>query len=44
VEHNSSFLVQGRDQVATTATAIQQCQASGASDCSIKENICSSAS
>jgi hypothetical protein len=44
VEHNSSFLVQGRDQVATTATAIQQCQASGASDCTIKENICSSAS
>jgi len=44
VEHNASFLVQGRDQVATTATAIQQCQASGASDCAIKENICSSAS
>jgi hypothetical protein len=44
VEHNASFLVQGRDQVATTATAMAQCQASGASDCSIKENICSSAS
>lgn len=43
VEHNASFLVQGRDQVATTATALQQCQASGASDCAIKENICSSA-
>jgi hypothetical protein len=40
VEHNASFLVQGRDQV--TATAMEQCQASGASDCSIHENICSS--
>ncbi|HWA69444.1 MAG TPA: DUF4189 domain-containing protein [Rhizomicrobium sp.] len=44
VERNASFLVQGRDQVATTATALQQCQATGATDCSIKENICSSAS
>ncbi len=44
VERNASFLVQGRDQVATTATAMAQCQATGASDCSIKENICSSAS
>jgi hypothetical protein len=44
VEHNASFLVQGHDQVATTTTAIQQCQASGAGDCTIKENICSSAS
>ncbi len=26
-----------------TAAAMQQCQASGASDCSIRENICSSA-
>ena len=43
VEHNASFLVQGRDQVQTTATALQQCQASGASDCTIRENICSSA-
>ena len=40
VEHNASFLVQGRDQV--TATAMEQCQATGASDCSIHENICSS--
>lgn len=43
VQHNASFLVQGRDQVATTATAMQQCQASGATDCAIRENICSSA-
>src|SRR4051812_10486805 len=43
VEHNASFLVQGRDQVQTTATALQQCQASGAGDCTIRENICSSA-
>ncbi|MEI7790621.1 MAG: DUF4189 domain-containing protein [Alphaproteobacteria bacterium] len=42
VEHNASFLVQGRDQVTATATAMEQCQASGASDCSIHENICSS--
>ena len=42
VEHNASFLVQGRDQVTATATAMEQCQASGASDCTIHENICSS--
>ena len=42
VEHNASFLVQGRDQVATTTTAMQQCEASGATDCAIRENICSS--
>jgi hypothetical protein len=42
VEHNASFLVQGRDQVTATQTAMAQCQASGASDCSIHENICSS--
>jgi len=42
VAHNASFLVQGRDQVTATATAMEQCQASGASDCSIHENICSS--
>src|ERR1700709_1003102 len=41
-EPNASFLVQGRDQVTATATAMEQCQASGASDCSIHENICSS--
>jgi Flp pilus assembly protein TadG len=41
-EHNASFLVQGRDQVTATATAMEQCQATGASDCSIHENICSS--
>ena len=34
---------QGRDQVATTATAMQQCQIGGAGDCQIRENICSSA-
>ena len=42
VAHNASFLVQGRDQVTATATAMDQCQATGASDCSIHENICSS--
>jgi hypothetical protein len=42
IEHNASFLVQGRDQVTATATAMQQCQATGASDCTIHENICSS--
>jgi hypothetical protein len=42
VEHNASFLVEGRDQVGATATAMAQCQASGANDCAIHENICSS--
>lgn len=42
VERNASFLVQGRDQVTATATAMEQCQASGAGDCAIHENICSS--
>jgi len=44
VERNASYLVSGRDQVHTTATAMAQCEASGAGDCTIKENICSSAS
>lgn len=43
VQRNASFLVQGRDQVMTTTTAMQQCEASGATDCAIRENICSSA-
>jgi hypothetical protein len=43
VQRNASFLVQGRDQVVTTSTAMQQCEASGATDCAIRENICSSA-
>jgi hypothetical protein len=42
VEKNASYLVSGRDQVATTTTALQQCQAAGGSDCQIRENICSS--
>jgi hypothetical protein len=42
IERNASFLVQGRDQVTATATAMEQCQATGASDCTIHENICSS--
>ncbi|MBA2587807.1 MAG: DUF4189 domain-containing protein [Alphaproteobacteria bacterium] len=42
VAHNASFLVQGRDQVTATATAMEQCHATGASDCTIHENICSS--
>ena len=42
VEHNASFLVQGRDQVTATSTAMEQCQATGAGDCTIHENICSS--
>lgn len=44
VEHNASYIVQGRDQVMTTSTALQQCEATGANDCQIRENICSSAS
>ena len=44
VECNASFLVQGRDQVTATQTAMAQCQETGASDCAIHENICSSAS
>ena len=44
VQRNASFLVQGRDQVAATATAMGQCQATGATDCTIHENICSTAS
>jgi hypothetical protein len=43
VEKNASFLVSGRDQVATTTTAMQQCQMAGANDCQVRENICSSA-
>jgi hypothetical protein len=42
VQRNASFLVQGRDQVGATATAMAQCEASGATDCTIHENICSS--
>ena len=44
VERNASFLMQGRDQVTATQTAMAQCQETGASDCAIHENICSSAS
>jgi uncharacterized protein DUF4189 len=44
VQTNASFLVQGRDQVTATSTAMEQCLATGASDCAIHENICSSAS
>ena len=44
VERNASFLVQSRDQVTATQTAMAQCQDTGASDCAIHENICSSAS
>jgi hypothetical protein len=44
VQNNASFLTQGRDQVAVTSAAIAQCRASGATDCAIHENICSSAS
>ena len=43
-ERNTSFLVQGRDQVSATSTAMAQCRASGAGDCTIQQNICSSAS
>ena len=32
VVHNASFLVQGRDQVTATATAMEQCHATGAGD------------
>lgn len=42
VQNNASFLVEGRDQVSATATAMAQCQATGATDCAIHENICSS--
>lgn len=44
VERNASFLVQGHNQVTATQTAMAQCQATGAGDCSIRENICSSRS
>ena len=40
-ERNASFLVQGRDQVLATTTAMAQCRATGASDCAIRQNICS---
>jgi Domain of unknown function (DUF4189) len=43
-ERNASFVVQARDQVAATSTAMAQCRATGASDCAIHENICSSES
>jgi hypothetical protein len=42
VERNASFLVHGRDQVTASSTTMAQCQASGATDCAIHENICSS--
>ena len=44
VQIDASFLVQSRDQVTATQTAMAQCQDTGASDCAIHENICSSAS
>jgi len=44
IQKNASYLVQGRDQVMTTTTAMQQCEAAGGNDCAIRENICSSAS
>ena len=40
-ERNASFLVQGRDQVLATSTAMAQCRATGASDCAIRQSICS---
>ncbi|HET7086833.1 MAG TPA: DUF4189 domain-containing protein [Rhizomicrobium sp.] len=43
-ERNASFLVQGQDQVLATSTAMAQCRATGASDCAIRQSICSSAS
>ena len=43
-QRNASFLVQGRDQVSVTSTAMAQCRASGAGDCSIHQSICSSES
>jgi hypothetical protein len=44
VQANRSFLVTGTDQVRTTEVALGQCQATGAGDCQVRENICSSAS
>ena len=44
VQANRSFLVTGTDQVRTTQVALAQCQATGAGDCQVRENICSSAS
>lgn len=43
-DHNASYLVSGGDQVQATQTAMNQCTATGATDCAIRENICSSAS
>jgi hypothetical protein len=42
VQHNASFLGQSHDQA--TSTAMVRCQASGATDCAVHENICSSIS
>jgi hypothetical protein len=44
VQANRSFLVTGTDQVRTTQVAMGQCEATGAGDCQVRENICSSAS
>ena len=40
-ERNASYLVTGRDQVQTTQLAMAQCQQTGATDCAVHENICS---
>jgi hypothetical protein len=44
VRNNASFFVQGRNHMAVTSAAMARCRASGAADCAIHENICSSAS
>jgi hypothetical protein len=43
-ERNASYLVTGRDQVETTQLAMAQCQQTGAGDCQVHENICSTGS
>jgi hypothetical protein len=41
-QNNASYLVTGKDQVKTTELAMAQCQATGAADCQVRENFCSS--
>jgi hypothetical protein len=44
VQKEASFFAQGRSQVAATSAAMARCRASGARDCAVYENICTSAS
>ena len=44
VQKEASFFAQGRNQLSAKSAAMARCRASGAADCAIHENICTSAS